>query len=337
MRAAQYHKTGPADVLAVEHVDTPEPGPGEVLLKVRACALNRLDVFLRSGATSMPGWTLPHIGGFDIAGEVVEVGPEVFDVEPGFEAMVKARVTGPTAMGRLDIVGIARPGGFAEFVVLPEECLAPKPEAYSWEQAAAFPCCHLTAYYGLILHAGLTVGETVLVHGAGGGAGTAACQVAKAAGARVIATVGSDDKADKARELLGVDLAINYTTDDFVKKTLEFTDGAGADLVFDPVWGKTADKTVGALGYNARWVLLGMVAGATAEITAAKIMFKEISIHGIVEFFADDSQVEQAFSLAYQDRMRPIVSKVWPLARIADAHRQMESSDVFGKIVVTPV
>ncbi|MEE8169073.1 MAG: zinc-binding dehydrogenase [Phycisphaerae bacterium] len=336
MRAVRYHETGGPDVLRFEEAPTPKPGAGEVLLKVRAAALNRLDLFLRSGAAAMPGWSLPHIGGFDFAGEVVDAGQGVPKDRVGYEAMIKARVTGASTTGRLDILGIARPGGFAEYVAVPEECLSPKPSGFSWEEAAAYPCCHLTAYYGLIHCARLRPGETVLVHGGGSGAGSAACQVARLAGARVMTTVGSDAKKAKACELLNVDRAVNYRTEDVVACAQEFTGGRGVDVVFDPIWGRTAAQTIEALGRGGRWVLLGMIGGPTAELVATKILFKEITIRGIVEFFAADQQVKEAFALARQDRIRPIVSKVWPLEQLDDAQRQMESGDFFGKIVVTP-
>jgi len=336
MRAMQYAKTGGPEVVQLVEIAPPKPAAGEVLLQVRAAAMNRMDLFLRGGATSMPGWKLPHVGGFDIAGVVTEVGAGVPRERIGYEAMIKAKVTGPLSRGRLDIVGISRPGGFAESVALPVECLAPKPAALSWEQAAAYPCCHLTAYYGLIVHARLRPGETVLVHGAGSGAGAAACQMARAAGARVIATAGSAEKVAKARELLKVDLAVDYRAQDVVKAALEFTGGRGVDVVFDPIWGPTAAQTSELIGRGGRWVLLGMVGGATAELTAAKIMFKEATIHGIVEFFAADDVVEQAFAMAHQGRVQPIVDKVWPLEKLAEAHRQMESGAFFGKIVIKP-
>lgn len=336
MRAMRYHETGSVEVLKLEDVPTPKPGAGEALLKVRAAAMNRLDLFLRSGATTMPGWSLPHIGGFDLAGEVVDVGAGVERSRVGYEAMIKARVTGPSAKGRLDIVGIARPGGFAEFTVVPVECLAPKPKPCSWEEAAAYPCCHLTAYYGLVLRAGLRPGETVLVHAGGSGAGAAACQVARAAGANVISTVGSDEKAAKARELLRVDRALNYKTQDVAAAVKEFTNGRGVDVVFDPIFGSTAATSVECLARRGRWILLGMVGGPSASIVAAQIMFKEITLHGIVEFFADDEQIAQAFALAEQGRVRPVVDKVWPLEQLAEAQRQMERGEFFGKIVVKP-
>ncbi len=336
MKAARYHQTGKPDVIRYEDVPDPVPQAGEVLLKVRAAALNRLDVFLRSGATSMPGFTLPHIGGFDFAGEVAAVGPGVDPKRIGEQCVVNARVTGPAARGRLDILGIARPGGFAECVCVPAHCLAPKPARYSWEESAAFGCVYLTAWYGLILQAALKPGETVLVHAGGSGAGTAAIQVAKAAGATVITTAGSDEKCAKARELLKADHAINYKSQDAVKTVRELTGGRGVDVVFDPVWGETAESTMECIALRGRWIVLGMVGGQMGRIEAAKLLFREVTIRGIVEFYSDQEQIAGAWNLAHRDLVRPVISKVWPLAELAQAHAQMESGDVFGKIVVTP-
>lgn len=336
MKAARYHQTGKPDVIRYEDVPDPVPQPGEVLLKVRAAALNRLDVFLRSGATSMPGFTLPHIGGFDFAGEVAAVGPGVDPARLGESCVVNARVTGPAARGRLDILGIARPGGFAQFVCVPAHCLAPKPANYSWEESAAFGCVYLTAWYGLILQAALKPGETVLVHAGGSGAGTAAIQVAKSAGATVITTAGTDEKCAKARELLQADHAINYKSQNVAKSVRDLTGGRGVDVVFDPVWGETAESTMECIALRGRWIVLGMVGGQTGRIEAAKLLFREVTIRGIVEFYSDESQIAGAWNLAHRNLVRPIVSKVWPLADLAQAHAQMESGDVFGKIVVTP-
>lgn len=336
MKAARYHQTGSSDVIKYEEVPDPQPDAGEVIVRVKAAALNRLDVFLRSGATSMPGFTLPHIGGFDIAGVVETVGAGVDPKRIGEDVVVNARVTGPMARGKLDIIGISRPGGFAELVAVPAQCLAPKPKNYSWEEAAAFGCVYLTAYYGLILQARVKPGEVVLVHAGGGGAGTAAIQVAKAAGATVITTAGSDEKCSKAKVLLKADYAINHKTTDFAETVKKITDGRGADVCFDPVWGNTAAKTQEALGYRSRWIVLGMVGGMQGVIDAGKLLFKEITLRGIVEFYSDEAQIAGAWALAHRGLVRPIVSKVWPLAKLADAHRQMESSDFFGKIVVTP-
>lgn len=336
MRAARFHQTGSPEVIRVEDVPTPGPGPAEVVIKVKAVALNRMDAFLRGGLVNMPGFSLPHIGGFDIAGDIQDIGSGVDPKRRSEPVVVKARVTGPTARGRLDIIGISRPGGLADYVVVPASAAIPKPANYSYEEAAAFPCVYLTAWCGLILRAALKPGETVLVHGGGGGAGVAAIQVAKLAGASVITTVSNPAKAEKAKSLLGADRVVNYRSEDLVAAVMEFTKGRGVDVVYDPVWGKTAEKTSDCFNYGGRWVVLGMVDGPTANLTAAKIMFREVAIHGIVEFYAADETFAGALNLAYQDRLRPVIDKVWPLEKTADAHRQMESGDFFGKIVVQP-
>jgi len=336
VKAVRYHQTGPPEVLRHEDVPDPVPGAGEILLRVKAAALNRLDVFLRCGASTMPGFKLPHIGGFDIAGEIAAVGPGVDPKRVGEEVVVNARVTGPMARGRLDIIGIARPGGFAELVVVPAQCLAPKPANYSWEESAAFGCVYLTAYYGLILQARLRPGETVLVHAGGSGAGTAAIQVAKAAGASVITTVGSEGKCAKAREVLRADHAINYRTTDFVEAIRRITNDRGVDVIFDPVWGNTATKTLDCAGFRSRWIVLGMVGGASAELEASKLLFREITLRGIVEFYSDEAEIAGAWNLAHRGLVRPVIARTWPLAQLADAHRQMEQGDFFGKIVIVP-
>jgi NADPH:quinone reductase-like Zn-dependent oxidoreductase len=336
MKAVRFHQTGNVDVLRYEDVPDPEPAAGEVVIRVKAAALNRLDIFLRSGATGMPGFRLPHIGGFDVAGEICKTGAEVDAKRIGEAVVVASRVTGPQAHGKLDIIGIARPGGFAELTAVPAQCLAPKPAGYSFEEAAAFGCVYLTAYCGLAVKAGLKPGEVVLVHAGGSGAGSAAIQVAKAAGATVITTVGSDEKCAKARDLLHADYAVNYRTQDFRTAVKEVTGGRGVDVVFDPVWGETAAKTLDCLAYRARWVVLGMVGGPKCSIDVAKLMFQEISLMGLVEFYADEAQIAGAWAMAQRGVVRPIISKAWPLAELAQAQRQMEEGRFFGKVVVVP-
>ncbi len=336
MKAAQYHQTGPVEVIKYEDVPDPVPGEGDVVLKVKAAAINRLDIFLRSGASKMPGFRLPHTGGFDIAGEIAAVGPGVDPKRIGEAVVVNARVTGTKARGSLDIIGIARPGGFAEKVVVPAANLEPKPTTYTFEEAAAFGCVYITAYYGLVLHAAVKPGEFVLVHGASGGAGSAAVQVAKAAGATVIAVCGSREKCEKAKTLLGADHVVNHREADFVEVVKRVTNGRGADAVFDPIWGETAPKTMEAIADYGRWIVLGMISGWDAPINSAKLMFKEVTIRGIVEFHSDARQLAGAWSLAHRGLVRPVVAKAWPLKELGAAQKQMETGDFFGKIVVVP-
>lgn len=336
MKAARFHETGGVDVLRYEDVPDPVPAAGAVVVRVKAAALNRLDLFLRSGAATMPGFSLPHIGGFDLSGEIASVGEGVDPARVGEAVFVRARVNGPQARGRLDIIGISRPGGFAELTAVPADRATPKPENYSFEETAAFGCVYLTAYYGLIEQAGVRPGEVVLVHAGGGGAGTAAIQVAKAVGATVITTVGSDEKCAKARELLGADHVVNYRSSDFREVVKDVTGGRGVDVVFDPVWGDSATKTLDAIGLYGRWIVLGMVGGPTAELDAARLMFREVTLRGIVEFHADDRQIDGALNMARRGLVRPVIDTVMPLSELADAHRRMETGDLFGKIVVVP-
>ena len=334
MKAVIFHETGSVDVLKCEELPDPQPAAGEVIVRVKAAALNRLDIFLRSGAAPMPGFKLPHIGGFDIAGEVSAVGPGVSADRIGEAVVVYPRVTGPAASGSLDIIGIARPGGFAEQVAVPVQCLGPKPVGFSFEEAAAFGCVYLTAYYGLVLQAAVKPGEVVLIHGASGGAGSAAVHVAKAVGATVIATAGSDEKCDKARSILGADHVVNYRERDFRDVVKDVTCGRGVDVAFDPVWGDTASTTQDALGYGGRWIVLGIVGGLHASLDAAKLMFREVTVRGIVEFHADARRIEGAWAMAHRGVVRPVIDKAWPLAELAQAQKQMEEGNFFGKIVV---
>jgi NADPH:quinone reductase-like Zn-dependent oxidoreductase len=336
MKAVRFHQTGAADVLKYEEVPDPKPAAGEALVRVKAAALNHLDLFLRSGASTMPGFKLPHIGGFDVAGEIRAVGPDVDPKRIGEAVVVASRVTGPQARSKLDMIGTARPGGYADLVAVPVQCLGPKPTNYSWEEAAAFGCVYLTAYSGLAVKAAVKPGEVVVVHAGGSGAGSAAVQVAKAAGAIVITTVGSDEKCAKAKELLRADYAVNYKTQDFREVVKDVTCGRGADVVFDPVWGETAIKTLDCLGFRSRWIVLGMVGGLKCPIDVSKLMFKEVTLKGLVEFYADEAETTGAWSMAHRGIVRPIIAKTWPLAQLAEAQRQMERGEFFGKIVVVP-
>lgn len=336
MKAARYHETGPVNVINYEDVPDPVAGEGEAVVRVRAAAINRLDVFLRSGASTMPGFRMPHTGGFDIAGDVVEVGEGVASDWIGKPVVIDARVTGPRARGALDIIGIARPGGFADKVLVPAHCLRLKPERYSYEEAAAFGCVYLTAYVGLVLRAAVKPGEVLLVHGAGSGAGTAAIQTAKAAGATVIATAGSDEKCEKARSLLKADHVVNYRTQDFRAVVREVTDGRGVNVAFDPVWGTTAPATLDSLARFGRWIVIGMVGGLDATLNVARLLFQEVTLRGVVEFYADRPVIDDAWMLALRGLVRPVIAKAWPLAELAAAQRQMETGDFFGKIVVVP-
>ena len=284
------------------------------------------------GTTPSPGPAPPVTEPGAVGGAGADAGPGGV----GWAVLAKARVTGPRWTGRLDIIELAPPGGFAERVAVPAPCGVATPAIYSFEEAAAFGCVYLTAWYGLIDRAVLRPGEVVLVHAGGGGAGTAAIQLAKAAGATVVTTVGSDEKCVMARERLGADHVVNYHRDDLLQVVRDVTGGRGVDVVFDPVWGNSAPQTLDALASRGRWIVLGMVGGLHASLDASKILFREITLRGIVEFFADDAQFDGVLNLARQGLVRPLIARSWPLAQLADAQRQMEEARAFGKIAVPP-
>jgi NADPH:quinone reductase-like Zn-dependent oxidoreductase len=241
MKAALFRQHGKPDVLEYADVPTPKPRANEVLIQVKACAVNHLDIFVRNG---LPGIEipLPHILGNDIAGVVIEVGDLVTWVKPGAEVMVQpgvscghcdACLSGRDNLCReYDIIGYRRDGGYAEFVTVPGVNVFSKPENLSWEEAAALPLVTVTAWHMLVARANVQPGEDVLVHAAGSGVGSVGIQIAKLRGARVITTASSDEKLEKAREL-GADETINYTRADWPKEVKRLTERRGVDVVFE--------------------------------------------------------------------------------------------------------
>ena len=213
MKAIIYHEVGETDVLKYEEVADPVIGDDEVLVRVKSAALNHLDLRLRSGKSPRPV-ELPHIGGVDAAGDIEAVGANVTDLEPGARVVIDPTVR--TDKGNL-MMGVNFHGGFAEYVKIPAPNAVPIPDEISYDDACVLPVCYVTAWYGLFDRGGLEKGETVLVHAAGSGTGSAAVQVAKEAGAFVIATAGSDEKLEKVKEI-GADATINYNTSNFAEE-----------------------------------------------------------------------------------------------------------------------
>jgi NADPH:quinone reductase-like Zn-dependent oxidoreductase len=273
MKAAIFKQHGGPEVL--EFTDAPEPKPraNEVLIEVKACALNHLDIFVRNG---MPGIEipLPHILGCDIAGLVREVGELVTWVKVGDEVMVQpgvscghcdACLSGQDNLCReYDIIGYRRNGGYAELVSVPGVNVFPKPANISWEEAAALPLVTVTAWHMLVGRANIRPGEDVLVHAAGSGVGSVAIQIAKLHGARVITTASSDEKLAKAREL-GADETINYTRDDWPKEVKRLTERRGVDIVFEHTGSETWPGSISSLKNNGRLVTCGATSGFDAR------------------------------------------------------------------------
>lgn len=340
MKAVRFHEFGGPDVLRYEDVPVPRPGHGQVLVALRAAALNHLDLFTRSGG--VPKTPLPHIGGADGAGVVAESGPgatkfangaRVF-FDPGLsDGTCDYCVRGEQSLcDRWEILGEHRDGTFAQAVVVPEVNLRPIPDHLSFEDAAAFPLVFLTAWRMVISKARVRPGETVLILGIGGGVAIAALQIAKHAGAQVFVTSSSDHKLERAREL-GADVVINHKRVDFSKEVWSITQKRGVDVVIDDVGAATWAGSIRALARGGRLVTCGATSGPKPDEDIRRIFQKQVTIYGSTMGTPHDW--EQLNQLLAAGTLKPVVDRVFPLAETAVAQERMERAEQFGKLVLS--
>ena len=343
MRAVVINRHGDADVLQYR-TDLPDPRPasGEVIVELGATSLNRIDLFVRSG---YPGITFdfPHVPGADIAGTVVMVGSNVSDFSEGDRVVAWPLVAcgdcPPCRKGRRALCedwqyfGLHRHGSYAEYVRVPVESLVRLPDDLSFETAATLPVAGLTAYHALATVGRLALGETALVWGGSGGLGTFAVQIARHLGARVIATVGDDDKRTKL-EALGPDLIVNHHTDDVESAVRDVTDGHGVDLVLDSVGAQTFPTGFGLLQKGGRILLCGKMTGRDVELSLHLTYLRHISIHGL--YLGEKRELEALLELVQDDVVRPVVDRRFPLDEAADAQRALQVGDRFGKLLLLP-
>ena len=341
MKAVTLREHGGPEVLHVEELPVPEPGPHEVRVRVRAVALNHLDIWVRKGG---PAFHLdyPHRLGSDIAGVVDAVGPGATAkvgakvvVQPGLSCGRCAQCLGghDNLCRFYRILGENTQGGYAEFIVVPEVNLAPYPERLDFPHAAASLLTFLTAWQMCVGKARVAPGDTVLVQGAGSGIGVAAIQIAKLHGARVIATAGSDAKVAKAREL-GADVAVNYQTGDFVATCKAETGKRGVDAVIEHVGGDVFAASLKAVRAGGRIVTCGATAGFHPAIDLRHIFFRQVEVLGST--MGSKADLMSVLGHVAAGRLQPIVHQVLPLARAADAHRILEERAAFGKVVLEP-
>lgn len=342
MKAVVFNEHGGPDVLEYTDVPVPTIRANEVLVQVKACALNHLDVFVRGG---LPGIEipLPHILGNDVAGIVREVGELVTWVKTGDEVLLQPGLScghcaecfrGEDNLCRqYDIVGYRHDGGYAEFLSVPGANVIPKPPQISWEEAASLPLVTLTAWHMLITRAKLQPGETLLVHAAGSGVGSVAIQIGKLLGARVIATAGSDNKLAKAREL-GADETVNYSQGDWPKEVKRLTNRAGVDVVFEHTGEATWQGSISSLKNNGRLVTCGATSGYDARTDLRQVFYRHLTILG--SFMGSKSELLAGMKFVEQGRIRGIVDRVMPLNEARRAHELMEDRAQFGKIVLVP-
>ncbi len=323
MKAVRIHEDGGPDVLRYEDVEEPAPGPGEVLLRLRAASLNHLDLWLRRGLPSVPK---PRILGADGAGDVAALGQGVEGFELGARVVLNP---GLDDGGR--IVGEHMDGTHAELIALPADYVHPIPDGLSYEEAAAFPLVFQTAYRMLVTRAELRPGEWVLVWGVGAGVATASLAIAKALGARVIVTSTSEEKLARAREL-GADAAFRTDDADVPLEVQTVTEGRGVDVVVEHVGEATWKTSLQVVRPGGRVVVCGATSGPNPPANLHRIFWKQLSILGSTMGTREDFRA--VYELVAAGRVRPVVDRVFPLSEAAAAHEYLESSRQFGKVVL---
>jgi putative PIG3 family NAD(P)H quinone oxidoreductase len=323
MRAVLYDSVGSAEVLYVGEAPDPQPAPDEMLIRVRATALNRADLLQRRGAYPPPPDASPILG-LEVAGEVVQA-PE----------------GAPFAIGER-VMAVVTGGGYAEYACVPVGMAMRVPEFFTWEQAAAIPEVFLTAYLNLFMLGGLQAGESVLIHAGASGVGTAAIQLAREAGARIFATAGTPEKLAKCREL-GAMLAINYKQEDFAAVVRGATGGRGVDLILDFIGAPNWAANLEALAIGGRLMLIGFLGGSKAPaLDLAPILIKSLRVTGTTLRRTPLPQkiaLTRAFETFAMPRfqsgaLQSIIDRVFPLSQAAEAHRYMESNQNIGKIIL---
>ena len=324
MRAVVITEPGGPDVLKIQEVPDPVPGPDDVLVDIKASALNRADTLQRQGGYPAPPGSPDDILGLEFSGVVAKAGENVADLSAGDR-----------------VFGLLGGGGYASRVVTHSRMCMRIPDNLDFVQAAAVPEVFFTAYDALFNHCELSMGESVLVHAAGSGVGTAAVQLAHNAGAYVFGTAGSDDKLQGATNL-GMDVGINYREQDFSEVVRERTSGAGVDVLLDVIGADYWDRNLASLAVRGRMVLVGTMSGGGVDADLRPMMFKRLRVHGTVlrsrpieEKISVTNQIKRhVLPLIAAGSIKPVVDKVFPLSEANEAHRYMESNANFGKIIL---
>lgn len=340
MKAVVFHDHGGTDRLRYEEIDPPRIGPREVLVRVKACALNHLDVWVRQGipAYRIP---LPHISGCDVAGVLEEVGGEVAELKVGDRVFVSPGLScwrcNQCLSGRdnlcpsYKILGAQVNGGYAELVAVPGVNAIPIPGSLTFEQAAAFPLVSVTAWHMLFTLAEVRPGEEVLVMGAGSGVGSIAIQMAKLSGARVITTVGSEDKVDKATSL-GADAVVNHAREDVAARVKALTGSRGVDVVIEHIGPSVWDQCLFSLAKGGRLVTCGATTGGEAKLDLRFLFSRQLTLKG--SYMGTRSELVRAAVLIGQGQLHPVIDRVLPLQEARAAQELMLSRRIFGKLVL---
>ncbi len=345
MKAVRFHEFGGPEVLKYEDVPDPQPRKDQVLVRVKAVALNHLDLFIRKG---LPGVKLPHINGSDVAGDIVEVGEYITDLQPGqrvllapmtFCGVCEACTSGKQNFcPQFSVLGYLNDGGNAEYIAVPRVNVLPIPESsegYSlmYDEAAALPLVFLTAWHMLVGRAGIKPGQTVLVLGGGSGIGSAAIQVGKMFGARVIATAGDENKLEQARDL-GADYLINHYKQKISDEVKKITSKGMCDIVFEHVGKATWTESMKSLKPGGCIVTCGATTGPEASFDIRFLFTRQLSFLG--SFMGNMGEFHEVMKHVFAGKLKPVVDKSFPLREAAAAHKRLEKSEQFGKVILNP-
>ena len=342
MKAVVFNQHGGPEVLQYVDVPDPKPGPGEVLIEVKATSINHIDIFLRRG---MPGIKvpLPKIVGSDAAGVIRELGRDVSGLTSGQRVVINPGIT----CGRCEfcsagfgsqcvswaMVGENRDGAYAEFVVVPAHIVLPIPDHISFEEAAAAPLVFLTAWSMMVGKGNIRPGEDVLILGAGAGVGTAAIQIAKLVGCRVFATASNAEKLQRAKEL-GADFLINYTTEEFDKAIRDLTNKRGVDIVVDYIGADTWVRSLRSARRGGRVLTCGATTGFAPQTDLRHIFFRQVQVLGST--MGSHREFLDVMKCVFRGQLKPVIDRVLPLPEARKGHELIEQRAVFGKIVLVP-
>jgi NADPH:quinone reductase-like Zn-dependent oxidoreductase len=340
MKAVRIHRHGGPEVLQLEDIAEPAIRANEILLRVRACALNHLDLWVRGGLPGMK-FAMPHVLGSDIAGEVVRVGELCERIQAGQRVLLSpglsCRQCAQCVSGqdnlcrRYTLFGTGVDGGNREYMPAPEYAAIPIPDSLSFEEAAAAPLVFLTAWHMLFSRARLEAGEDVLVLAASSGVGMAAVQIAKMFECRVIATAGGEAKLAKAKAL-GADYAIDHYKQDISAEVKKITERRGVDVVVEHVGAATWPKSVESLAPTGRLVTCGATTGPEVKVDLRFLFSRHQSLLG--SYMGTMGELHRVLKFVFQGKLKPVIDRVYPMAEIAAAHNRLENKEQFGKVVL---